>query len=357
MIRPPVRRVANGGGGQRQRTARAFARAVLRPGTLLAVAGAVVAGGCVGGRGGDADERPRLAVPPALGGARVAWTRDGEAWLGRIDGDATPRWSVRPRVDDVATRRLCGFLATDSRLPARLPEHWPVDSAAPRLLVRSVRGGALEGVRYLTPGAEAHYWFEGISRDGGWRVSLRWPVRSDPSRPIPAAAPDSAMETALVPAPSALDAMATALALPAAIPGGSPRTPPANLEEEGAVILARDYPDQPLALSRACPQVTVMLPVVARVDKRLRIPVRRGDRVVARGSALDGAVRLGFDEAPLPAEAASRERELLRTPVPEAAITAAEDGRVTLRVRLLVVPRAQQSVQPVVVTVAVNPPR
>jgi len=361
VIRPPFRRVANGGGGQRQRTARAFARAVLRPGTLLAVAGVLLTGGCAGDDGGaraGADERPRLAVPPALGGSRVAWQREGEAWLGRIDGDSTPRWNVRPRLDDVATRRLCGFLATDSRLPARLPEHWPVDSAVPRLLVRSVRGDALDGVRYLTPGAAAHYWFEGISRDGGWRVSLRWPVRSDPARPIPAAAPDSAVEAALLPAPSALDAMATALALPPSRPGASPRPPATDLEEEeGAVILARDYPDQPLALSGACPQVTVMLPVVARVDKRLRIPVRRGDRVVARGRVLDGAVRLAFDEAPLPPEAASRERDLLRTPVPEAAITAAEDGRVTLRVRLLVVPRAQQSVQPVVVTVAVNSPR
>jgi hypothetical protein len=67
-------------------------------------------------------------------------------------------------------------------------------------------------------------------------------------------------------------------------------------------------------------------------------------------------VRLSFDEQPAAADAVARERELLRTPVPEAVITAPADGRVTLRVRVLVVPRMQRGAQPVQVTVAVNPP-
>lgn len=357
MIIPPFRRVANGGGGQRQRTARAVARAVLRPGGLRAVVTAALAAGCVSdGRGGIAP--PRVTLPPVLRVAELQWRQEGPGWTGRVPGDSAVRLSVRPRVEDAATRRLCGFLVTDSRLPARLPEHWPVDSAVPHLLVRPIRGDALEGIRYLTPGGESAYWFEGMSRDGAWRVSLRWPVRSDAARPIPASAPDSVMEAALQPAPSLLDALATGLEVPPSRTARSGWPLPSDREaEEGAVILARDFPDQTLALSDACPQATVLIPVVARVDKRLRIPVRRGDRVVARGTVLDGAVRLSFDEAPLPPDAATRERALLRTPVPEAAITAAEDGRVTLRVRLLVVPRVQQSVQPVRVTVAVNPSR
>ncbi|MBU6366764.1 MAG: hypothetical protein KJT01_11185 [Gemmatimonadetes bacterium] len=357
MIFPPFRRVANGGGGQRQRTARAVARAVLRPGGLRAVATAVLAAGC-SGDGRDGVVPPRVALPPGLGVAAVQWQQEAPGWTGRVPGDSAVRLSVRPRVEDAATRRLCGFLVTDSRLPARLPEHWSVDSAVPRLLVRPIRGDALEGIRYLTPGAGAHFWFEGLSRDGAWRVSLRWPVRSDAARPIPANATDSVMEAALQPAPSLLDAMATGLVVPPSRTARSGWPLPSEGEaEEGAVILARDFPDQTLALSDACPQATVLMPVVARMDKRLRIPVRRGDRVVARGTVLDGAVRLAFDEAPPTPEDAIRERALLRAPVPEAALTATEDGRLTLRVRLLVVPRAQQAVQPVRVTVAVNPSR
>ncbi len=365
MITPPPGRVGHGG-GDRQRTARASARAVFALGgllgALLPIAGCrPAADGTATGAG---DTRPRLAAEgfAAIPGASrdwaaATWDPVGDGWVGRLAGDTAVRWQVRPRRDDVATRRLCGFLATGSRLGARLPEGWPMDTLAPRLLIRTLEGADLMGIRYLTPGADAHYWFEGITRDGAWRVSMRWPVVSDPLRPLPASAPDSAIEAALTPSPRALDALAAALALPAESPWRPGALPTQADAEAGAVILARDYPDQLLQLSTACPQATVMLPVLARVDQRLRIPVRRGDRVEARGTVPDGAVRLAFDEAPPAPGSDPGERGMLRSPIPEAAITAAEDGRVTLRVRLLVVPRAQQAVQPVVVTVGVTPSR
>jgi hypothetical protein len=358
VIPAPFRRVADGGGAHRQRTARASARAVSLAGGIAAPIALWMLAGCT--RTGDRTEPlPRLPWRSAQlpGAVDVQWQREGAGWVGRVAGDTAPRWVLRPRTDDVATRRLCGFLATGSTIPVALPETWPVDTALPRLLLRALRGDGLNGVRYLTPGADARYWFEGLTRDGAWRVSLRWPVRSDPSRPIPAGAPDSVMAAAIAPAPAALDTLATSVVLPTASRPWRPvaLATPAQAEE-GAVILVRDYPDQPLALSGACPQATVVLPVLARVDKRLRIPVRRGDRVVARGSVPEGAVRLSFDEQPAAADAVARERELLRTPVPEAVITAPADGRVTLRVRVLVVPRMQRGAQPVQVTVAVNPP-
>ena len=365
MIHPPPRRGGHGG-GERQRTARASARAVLRAGgtvatrlllVLLPALACARARDKTAGGGAIAPSHLDAAVAPSVPRAAVAWTWTQGVWRGRVAGDSTARWVVRPRVDDVATQRLCGFVATGSGMPARLPEGWPVDSALPRLLVRAVEGAELVGLRYVTPGAQARYWFEGVARSGAWRVSLQWPVTSDPTRPIRATATDAEFEAALSPSLRALDTLAAALAWPAA-----PRWSPGPLlpeaeAEQGAVILARDYPDQTLALSVACPQASVLLPVLARVDQRLRIPVRRGDRVQARGTVLDGAVRLSFDEAPPAPGADPGERALLRTPVPEAVIVAPADGRVTLRVRLLVVPRAQQSAQPVVVTVAVRPPR
>ena len=364
MIHPPPRRGGHGG-GERQRTARASARAVLRAGATSATRLLLLLPGLACAPARDADTGPGARTPPQLEAAvapsvpraAVAWTWTPGAWLGRVAGDSAARWRVQPRVDDVATQRLCGFVATGSVMPARLPEGWPVDSTLPRLLVRAVEGADLVGLRYVTPGAQARYWFEGVARSGAWRVSLQWPVTSDPTRPIRATATDAEFEAALSPSLQALDALAVALAWPDA-PGWSPGPFLAETEaEQGAVILARDYPDQTLALSPACPQASVLLPVLARVDQRLRIPVRQGDLVEARGTVLDGAVRLSFDEAPPAPGADPGERGLLRTPVPEAALVAPADGRVTLRVRLLVVPRAQQSAQPVVVTVAVRPPR
>ncbi len=324
---------------------------------LLPFAACTRARDAAAGAGSDAPPQLDALVAPGVSPAPITWTQTEGAWLGRVPGDTAARWMVRPRVDDVATTRLCGFVATGSLMPARLPEGWPVDSTVPRLLVRAVEGPGVVGIRYVTPGAQARYWFEGVARSGAWRVSLQWPVTSDPARPIAATATDAAFEAALSPSVRSLDTLAAALAWPGA-PSWSPGPLLAEAHaEQGAVILARDYPDQLLALSPACPQAAVLLPVLARVDQRLRIPVRRGDRVEARGTVLDGAVRLSFDEAPPAPGADPAERGLLRTPVPEAAIVAPADGRVTLRVRLLVVPRAQQSAQPVVVTVAVRPPR
>jgi len=63
-------------------------------------------------------------------------------------------------------------------------------------------------------------------------------------------------------------------------------------------------------------------------------------------------VQLSFDEAPPAATPPA-----LREAIPEVALTAPRDGRVTLRVRLQVVPRVQQAEQPVVLSVGRIPAR
>lgn len=285
-----------------------------------------------------------VSVSSALG---VTVVESNGRFEGRVAGDSTLRLLVVPRVDDRATARLCGHLATRSVTASAIPFGLPIDTTMPPLAIRLIEGDRVSGLRYLVPGAQGLYVFEGISRDGSRRVSVRWPVASDPSRPIPANAADSLIEAALSPSPFVLDsAMQGVQTGTSAVAGNRGVVPSADAARAMAVPLVRDYPDQTVLLSDACPQVTILLPVLARIDQRLRIPVSTGDRVVARGLVDQGSIVLSFDEAEPQAESRT-----LRQSVPEVAITAPGDGRVSLRVRLQVVPRIHRTLQPVVLSV------
>ena len=285
-----------------------------------------------------------VSVPSALG---VTVVESNGRFEGRVAGDSTLRVLVVPRVDDRATARLCGHLAIRSVAASAIPFGLPIDTTMPPLAIRLIEGDRVTGLRYLVPGAQGYYVFEGVSRDGSRRISARWPVTSDPTRPIPAGAADSLIEAAVTPNPYMLDS-----AMQAMRPGASANTrdlsvlPPADSARGRAMPLVRDFPDQPLLLSDACPQATIMLPVLARVDQKLRVPVEAGDRVRARALQGEGTVQLSFDEAP-PAAVPPAIREA----IPEVSFTSPASGRATVRVRVQVVPRVQQSEQSIVLSV------
>lgn len=245
------------------------------------------------------------------------------------------------------TARLCGHVVTRSVAAVAIPFGLSIDTTMPPLAIRLVEGDRVIGLRYLVPGAQGHYVFEGVSRDGSRRISARWPVTSDPTRPIPAGAADSVIEAAITPNPYMLDS-----AMQAIRPGTSAITrelsalPPADSARGMAMPLVRDFPDQPLLLSEACPQVTIVLPVLARVDQKLRVPVEAGDRVRARALQGEGTVQLSFDEAP-PAAVPPAIREA----IPEVSFTSPGSGRATVRVRVQVVPRVQKAEQSIVLSV------
>ncbi len=268
-------------------------------------------------------------------------------WEGRVADDSAVRVLITSRDDDRMTARLCGHVVTRSVAASAIPFGLPIDTSMPPLAIRLVDGDSVTGLRYLVPGAQGYYLFEGVSRDGSRRVSVRWPVTSDPSRPIPAGAADSLIEAAVTPNPYMLDSAMRSLR-----PGVGTMNrdlsalPPADSARAMAMPLIRDFPDQPLLLSDACPQATVLLPVLARVDQKLRVPVRRGDRVRARALQGEGTVQLSFDEAP-PAATPPAVREA----IPEAAFTSPDSGRVTLRVQVQVVPRVQKVEQSIVLSV------
>jgi len=268
-------------------------------------------------------------------------------WEARAEGDSAVRLLVTARRDDRMTARLCGHLVTRSVAASAIPFGLPIDTTMPPLAIRLVNGDSVSGLRYLVPGAQGYYLFEGVSRDGSRRISVRWPVTSDPTRPIPAGAADSLIEAAVTPNPYKLDSAIQAMRPgTGAIDRELGVLPPADSASAMAMPLVRDYPDQPVLLSDACPQATILLPVLARIDQKLRVPVRTGDRVRARALQGEGTVQLSFDEAP-PAAALPAVREA----VPEASFTSRSDGRVTLRVRVQVVPRVQQAEKSLVISV------
>lgn len=281
-----------------------------------------------------------LEAGPASRG--VVLRREGDGQAGYVAGDPQPRILVRAMSASDADARLCSALTARTRAPVPLAFGWPVDSAAPRVALQFLRDGDVQGLRFVVPGVDARYVFEGITRDGARRVSLRWPVTTDPSVRVPVGAPDSLVERALVPSPGRLDSLVLALRLTGEDPG--PRTVAGGADAgtpsvARAVPLRSDLPLHELSPTSACPEVTVVLPTLARIDQRVRIPVRSGDVITADATVSDGTVRLAFDEAPPRAE--SRERQS----TPRAAIAATADGRVTLRVRVQVLPRAQAEQQ------------
>jgi hypothetical protein len=270
-----------------------------------------------------------------------------ERWEARVAGDSALRVLVTSRRDDRMTARLCGHVVTRSVAASAIPFGLPIDTTMPPLAIRLIEGDSVTGLRYLVPGAQGYYVFEGVSRDGSRRISARWPVTSDPTRPIPAGAADSLIEAAVTPNPYMLDSAMQAMRLgTGTIARDLSALPPADSARGMAMPLVRDFPDQPVLLSDACPQATIVLPVLARVDQKLRVPVEAGDRVHARALQGEGTVQLSFDEAPPPSTPPA-----LREAIPEAAFTSPGSGRATLRVRVQVVPRVQKAEQSIVLSV------
>jgi len=271
---------------------------------------------------------------------------------GTVAGDTVTRLLVRAISRDDGTSRLCAVIATGTREPVDLPWAWPLDSAAPRLAQRVLRQGDVEGVRFVVPGAAARYVFEGLTRDGSHRVSAQWPVEADPARPIPVGAPDSVVEVSLRPSVLTLDSLVTALRFDTPPDSAWPASPTARpLADARAVPDVRVFPVHPARLSVACHDVTLALPMLARADHTVKIPVDSGDVITANAGVAAGTVRLSFDEAPAAPEPPAREG------VTQAAIEATATGEVTLRVRLQVLPRYQLSRQNVLVRLQRTHPR
>ena len=324
----------------------------------LRFAVAIACGAVLLGCRDSASAAARADVPPSSApvmptSLALTVVATGARWEARIVGDTAIRLLVTARGDDRMTARLCGHLVTRSIAAVAIPYGLPIDTTMPPLAVRLVDGDSVSGMRYLVPGVQGYYRFEGVSRDGSRRVSVRWPITSDPARPIPAGAADSLIEAAVSPNPYMLDSAMRSLRLgTSAIQRDLSALPPADSARAVAMPLVRDFPDQPFLLSDACPQATILLPVLARVDQKLRVPVRPGDRISARALQAVGTVQLSFDEAP-PAATPPAAREAR----PEASFTAPDSGRVTLRVRVQVVPRVQPAEQHIVISVGRTPAR
>jgi hypothetical protein len=271
---------------------------------------------------------------------------------GVVAGDTTTRLLVRTNVRDDASARLCGVLATNAVEPVGLPWGWPVDSNAPRLAQRTIREGDVHGVRFVVPGVAASYVFEGMTRDGSQLVSFRWPVEADPVRPIPVGAPDSVVEAALKPSAFALDSVVSALRFDTPPDTAWPSSPAERpLADARAVRDVRLFPVHPARLTMACPDVTLVLPMLARADHTVKIPVDSGDVITGNAGVATGTVRISFDEAPPVPDPTTREG------VTRAAIEASATGEVTLRVRLQVLPKYQLSRQNVLVRLQRTRPR
>ena len=275
------------------------------------------------------------AVLRLSGAVRLGVVLDSNAPLqrGTVPPDTAVRLMVRARARTDADARLCGVIVSRSRAQVVLPWGWPVDSAAPRLALRFITDGDVQGVRFVVPGADARYVFEGVTRDGTRQVSVSWPVTAGP---IEVGAADSVIEALLTPSPLTLDSMVRALSLGGAVipplPAASADSVVAPLQ---AVLNVRPLPVYEANLSPACPVVTMAIPSVARVDQLVKMPVDSGDVITADALVTDGAVRLGFDEAgPIPE---TRKRQSL----PHASIIATTKGVLTLRVRVIVLPKVQ----------------
>ncbi|MBY0490928.1 MAG: hypothetical protein K2R93_13885 [Gemmatimonadaceae bacterium] len=286
-------------------------------------------------------------------------TTTGAEWLaarasradsvGVVRGDSAIRLRLWP-ISDAPTasmRQLCGAMAL-GRAPRLALDTLalPADSTLPalgrrRLTDTVAAGGARDpiGVRWIVPGAQAQYHFEGVTRDGAQRVSFRWPVRSDTSVRLPVGAPDSVIEAALQPSPDSLDALVrrvVASATTSPVVPADDAQPPRQVD---AVALVSDLPFHVVALPLACPTATYRVPMIARVEQRVRIPVKAGDEVDAFASVEYGAVQVAFEEAGLDAPSARF------TSVPRARVVAAADGAVTLRLALQVVSKQQRADQ------------
>jgi hypothetical protein len=237
------------------------------------------------------------------------------------DGDERLRTSLR--ADDDATARLCGVLVGRSRLSEVLPFGWPVDSLMPQLAPKILTGADVYGLRVLVPGKEASYRFEGFTMDGGTRVSLRWPVRSE--RSVPATASDPEIEAVIQPSPASLDSLVMALRYSDAAKRAPWKAPSATVAAPNAarvVRLIRDVPYFPIGFSTPCRDAHFSLTVGASIDKIIRVLVRKDERITATVSSPTGNIAVsvvtGPSDTPLAASATA---------------TATADGYVAVRVR------------------------
>lgn len=286
-------------------------------------------------RSATADAPLRLANSP-MG---MVLLPDSAGWqAGTVEGAV--RLQVRPAEPSAANDRLCGVLASGSTWPVSLPWGWPVDSTAPRLAQRRLSMSAVQGVRFVMPGGQAKYVFEGVTTDGRRRVSLHWPVTTRPGVAVPIGSPDSLVEAALVPSPAVLDSLLARLSYVTPTIGTLPTNAvAAAVDNDRAVPDVRPIPVYRAELTAACPRATLAMRAVARADLTVKMPMGPGEAVIADATVTDGTVRLGFDEAGTRYEQAGRE------PVPHAEIAAAESTVVTLRVRVQVVPKVQANQQ------------
>lgn len=292
-----------------------------------------------------------VAMTARVDESTIAWIaprRDASDSIGQLVGDSAVRLRLWPstRVADSAMSRVCGALAT-GRVPTALADArvLPIDSSAPALGIRRLKANDVAGVRWIVPGTQAQYAFEGLTDNGQQRVSFRWPVRADTSVRIPVGAADSVIEAALSPSPDTLDAFMRRVV---ASSGGMP-TPAANQlpkpRQADAVPLVSDLPFHLVTLSRACPTTTLRLNVLARTDQRIRIPVRAGDQIDAFASTQYGAVQVSIEEVGPTAPPTGFAN------VPEARAIATVDGTLTLRLTLQVVSKQQRADQDVLVRV------
>jgi hypothetical protein len=317
--------------------------------TLAWLLGACSSSGAdVGVSNGYETQKAEAGEPLSLTSSQLGLvlSPDSSGWqAGTVEGEV--RLQVRPAEPSVAHDRLCGVLVSGSTWPVSLPWAWPVDSTAPRLAQRSLNLPAVQGVRFVIPGAQAKYVFEGVTTNGRRRVSLHWPVTTRPGVAVPIGAPDSLVEAALVPAPAALDSLLAGLANATPASGALPtRAVEAAVDNNRAVPVVRPIPVYRADLSSACPRATLSMRAVARADLTVKMPVGPGEALIADATVTDGTVRLQFDEAGTRYEPSGRES------VPHAEIAAAESTVVTLRVRVQVVPKVQANQQ--VVTLALQ---
>lgn len=280
--------------------------------------------------------------------AWIAARRDATDSVGQLVGDSAMRlrvWSTSS-VADSSMSRVCGALAT-GRVPKALADAQvlPIDSGAPSLGVRALRTSDIAGVRWIVPGAQAQYAFEGVTDDGRRRVSFRWPVRADSTARIPVGAADSVIEAAISPSPDTLDAFMRRVAVSySGTPPSAPRDLPKPRQAD-AVPLLSDLPFHVVTLPLACPTTTLRLNVLARTEQRIRIPVRAGDQIDAFASTEYGAVQVYFEEAGPSTPATGFAN------VPEARVVATVDGTVTLRLTLQVVSKQQRADQDVLLRI------
>lgn len=269
---------------------------------------------------------------------------------GRVEGDSTVRLLVQPNPRTERVARLCGVLATGTKLPTDLDWSVPVDSATPRLAQRLLTAGDVHGVRVVVPGRSARYLFTGITRDGSQIVKMQWPVEADPTRPVPVGAPDSVVEAALRPSVFALDSLVASLVFVTPPDTVWPSLPAESvLASASAVVDERMLPVHIAKLTPACSDVTLALPMYARADHTVKIPVHAGDVITAHAGVGTGNVQIAFDEAADAQEPASATR---------ATMEAGRAGEVTLRVRLQVLPKVQLARQTVLVRIQrTRPPR